>query len=270
MIEGELIQVANDDGVTSVKVTDPDTVNLVWAKLYGSDERVVQAYNGRVQPRNLLPVWLRQLADGTYEIEGVRSRDGSDFAGEGLGSLNIPQLIGELLDTVWPARNLKPGRVRLSALGGMNVYVEAFYFHTGRFAGGNLDLTAYIPSTSNRQVWACIWYDPTLDVLGVTTGTEYTLAYTMLEDDLGAIAINPQYIPLAGVILTQGDTAVSASTVFIARQPWFSAAVANDSFFPIAVTDARVIPTNRQLVISQVSIGTGGSITVNGILQIVG
>lgn len=273
LIEAEMIAVANDDGITSVKVTDTDTKNLVWCKLYGSDERIVQAYNTRVQPRNKLPVWLRSLEDQTFEVEGGRARDGTEFLGEAAATIFTPEQIGELIATVWPARNLKPGRARLSDNGGMKLHIEPFYYSGGVFAapsGRDIDLTAYVPATTDKQVWAVVWYDPATDALGATTGTEYDLPYVMNEMDLGAIALPPQYIRLAGVLLTEGDTALSASSIIIAAQNWFDSPVTDESFFPIVVTDARIIPSNRQLVISQVTINTGGSIQIDGILHITG
>lgn len=270
LIEADLTARLNDDGVTSVKVTDTDTVNLVWAKLLGSDERIVQAYNGRVQPRDKAPVWVRRLADGTYEIEGIRSRDGSDFYGEALATMNIGELIGELMATVWGARNLKPGRARLSELGGMNLYIEAFFHSAGFFPGDNIDLASYVPATTDMQAWAKVWYDPIGDTLGATVGTEYGLAYTLTEVDLGAVSIPASYIPLAGVLLQEGDTTLSGNSIIVAAQNWIDAPVTSEMFFPVIVTDARVIPTNRQLVISQTTIDTGGSIEIDGILRIIG
>ena len=268
LIEADLTAVANDDGVTSVKVTDSDTVNLVWAKLRGQDERIVQAYNGRVQPRNLLPVWIRQLADGTYEIEGVRSRDGSDFLGEALGTMNLPEIIGMLMTVVWPMRNLMAGRVRLSEVGGLTVWVEPFYYSGGRFAGANFDLTPYVPVTTDMQAWAVIWYDPVSDALGATVGTEYNLAYTMTEIDLGAIALSPTYIRLAGVLLTEGDTVIDAATVIVAAQDWFDAPVTQDNFFPIEITNEYTIPANRQQPARRCAVTGDGVLTVNGVLDV--
>lgn len=268
LFEGDLIAVENDDGVTSVKVTDTDTVNLVWVKVYGSDERIVQAYNGRVQPRNKLPVWLRRLADGTYEIEGVRSRDGSDFLGEALGTMNIPELIGELLATVWPARNLKPGRARLSEAGGMTIAIEPFYYADGYFEGGDIDLTDYVPTTADTQVWAKIYFDPISDALGVTVSDSYTLAYTMLEEDLGDVLISPNAVPLTGVVLKYGDTTLSAASVIIAAQNWIGAPITNDAYFPIEITDTRSIPANRQIAVRRLAVTGSGALTVNGVLDV--
>lgn len=269
LVEADLTTYANDDGVTSVKVTDVDTKNLVWAKLLGSDERIVQAYNTRVQPRNKAPVWLRQLADGTYEVEGLRSRDGTDFYGEAAGTMNMPELIGELMGTVWPARNLKPGRARLSDAGGMTLYIEAFYHSQGYFIGDTIDLADYVPATTDKQVWAVVWYDPLSEALGVTTGDEYDLPYTMIDTDLGAISIPPQYIPLAGVVLTEGDTALSGSSVIIARQNWIDAPVTAEAFFPIHITDTRIIPENRQQVVDSVFVDAGGILIIDGILRVI-
>lgn len=264
----DLLAVTNDDGVSSVKVTDADTVNLVWAKLYGSDERIVQAYNTRVQPRDKAPVWLRQLADGTYEVEGLRSRDGSEFYGEGAGSVNIPELIGELLATVWAARNLKPGRARLSEVGGMTLWIEEFFYSGGKFSGGDIDLTDYIPTTSDTKLWAVVYYDPINAVLGVTTGDEHDLSYTMDETELGEIALAPQYIPLTGVILTEGDTALSGSSTIIARQNWIDAPINSEQFWPIEITDTRTIAANRQLAVRRQAVTGDGVLNVYGVLDV--
>jgi hypothetical protein len=268
LFEADLVATANDDGVTSVKVTDPDTVNLVWAKLYGSDERIVQAYNTRVQPRDKCPVWLRQLADGTFEVEGGRARDGSDLYQEAAGTVFLQELIGELLATVWGARNLKPGRARLSELGGMNLYIEAFFHSTGYFGGDDIDLTAYIPATASTHAWVKVWYDPVSDVLGATLGTEYGLPYTLTKDDLGAISISPNYIPLAGVILTNGDTALSAASVIEAAQNWIDAPISSEQFFPIEITNEYTIPVNRQIAVRRLAVTGSGVLTVNGVLDV--
>lgn len=268
LVEADLIAVTNDDGVTSVKVTDPDTKNLVWAKLYGSDARPVQAYNTRVQPRAKAPVWLRQLADGTYEVEGMRSRDGTDFYGEAAGTMNTPEQIGELLGTVWPARNLKPGRARLTDTGGMTLYIESFYHSQGYFIGGYIDLTDYVPATTSKQVWAVIWYDPVSDVLGVTTSDEYDLPHTMIESELGDVHISPQYIPLAGVILREGDTVIDGSSVIIARQNWIDAPMTSEMLWPIEISDARFVPANRQIAVRRQGVIGDGVLTVYGVLDV--
>lgn len=268
LIEADLVAVANDDGVTSVKVTDTDTRNLVWAKLRGQASEPVQAYNGRVQPRNQLPVWVRRLADGTYEIEGVRSRDGSDFLGEALGSMNVPELIGELLSFVWPARNLKPGRARLSELGGMNLSIEKFYYSGGAYPGGTVNLTSYVPSVSGTQVWAKVYYDPISNALGVTTSSSYSLAYSLTETELDAVAISPNAVPLVGVLLVYGDTTISAATSIKAIQNWIDAPISTETFFPIHITDTRTIPSNRQIVIDRNFVDTGGILIVDGILKV--
>lgn len=269
LIEADLTARVNDDGVTSVKVTDLDTVNLVWAKLRGQDERIVQAYNGRVQPRDKLPVWLRTLEDGTFEIEGVRNRDGSDYLGEALASMNIGELIGELMATVWSARNLKPGRARLSAAGGMTLTIEEFFYSGGKFKGGDIDLTDYVPSTTDKKVWAVIYYDPIVGALGVATGDEHDLPYAMDETELGTISLAPQYIPLAGVILTEGDTALSGSSTIVARQNWIDAPINDEQFWPIEITDTRTIPTNRQLMVARLAVTGDGVLNVYGVLDVV-
>jgi hypothetical protein len=268
LIEADLTEWLNDDGVTSVKVTDSDANNLVWAYVQGQGNEPVQVYNISVQPRNHAPVWVRQLADGTFEVERLRSRDGSEFYGEAAASMNIGELIGELMATVWSARNLKPGRARLSELGGMYVYIEEFFYSGGKFAGDNLDLTDYVPTTTDKQVWAVIYYDPVSAALGVTTGTEYDLVYTMNEIDLGAIALAPQYIPLAGVILTEGDTALSGSSTIVARQPWIDAPINSEQFFPIEITDTRTIPANRQIAVRRLAVTGSGVLNVYGVLDI--
>lgn len=269
-IPGEITARVNDSGVTSVKVDDSDTSNLVWVKLYGQDERIVQAYNTKVTPRDKMPVLLRQQITGEFVIWEGDPVAGTELYGEAAGTMFTPELIGELMATVWPARNLKPGRVRLSELGGMKAYVEAFYYSGGWFGGGTIDLEDYVPATTNTQVWAVIWYDPISEALGATVSDEYGLAYTMSEPDLGAIALPAQYIRLAGVLLTEGDTALSGSSIIKAAQNWIDAPVNTEAFFPIVVTDTRVIPANRQLVISQVTIDTGGEIIVDGILHFTG
>lgn len=269
LIPGELIAVANDSGTTTVKVDDPDTPNMVWVKLYGQDERIVQAYNTKVTPREKMPVLLRHLPTGEFVIAEGDPIAGTDFYGEAAGTVFLPQVIGALTGWTWTARSLEIGRVRLSEVGGMTVYVEPFYFSGGYFAGGTLDLSGNVPTTTDKQAWAVVWYDPASAALGATNGDEYDLVYTMTEVDLGAIALPVQYIRLAGVLLTEGDTALSGNSVIKAAQNWIDAPVTDESFFPMTITDERTIPTNRQLAITTVTIDTGGTLTINGRLDFV-
>lgn len=270
LITGEITAVANDSGTSSVKVDDSDTKNLVWVKLQGQSERIVQAINTKVAPRDKMPVLLRRLVTGEFVIAEGDPIAGTELYGEAAGSLFVPELIGELLATVWPARNLKPGRVKLSASGGLNLDVEAFYYSGGRFGGGAIDLTSSVPASSGKQKWAVIWYDPASAALGVTTSAEYDLIYPLDEPELGAVALPVSYIRLAGVLMKYGDTAFSASTIIIAAQNWIDAPVSTEAYFPITITDSRTIPTNRQLVVSRVMVDSGGSLMVNGILKVIG
>lgn len=269
LVEADLIAVANDDGVTSVKVTDSDTKNLVWAKLYGSDERIVQAYNTRVQPRDKAPVWLRQLSDGTYEIEGGRSRDGTELYGEAAGTVFLQELIGELMATVWAARNLKPGRARLSENGGLYIHIEPF-FHNGEWiAPDDFDLTANIPATSDTHAWVALTYDPNGAALSAVTGTEHALAYTLNEDDNDGISLSPDHIPLAKIELFDSTTALDGSTRIVAWQNWITAPVSVEQYWPIEITDTRTLPANTQIMVRRQAVTGDGVLNVLGVLDVV-
>lgn len=271
-LPAKMIEVENEDSTTSVRVSG--LRNMVWILLYDEDARVTQAYNVRTQVRANAPVWVRRMPDNTLVITGIRELDGTELYADAAPSINVPPLIGELMpETVWPSRNLLPGRIRWTTAGGLLIYIEPFHYDGGYFPGGTLDLTAYVPSVANKKAWVKVWVNPNAANVnampGATAGSNVDLSVNpMSEADLAAITISPSYIPVAGIVLTNGDTAITSTTLIADARQWINAPQAASQFMPYILATALTIPAAGQIAVRRMQVAAGGTLTVLGILDI--
>lgn len=272
-IPAKLVDVDNEDGVSDVRVTDG--TNLVWVLLYDENARVAQAYNMTTQYRAGAPVWVRKMPDRTLEVVRIRARDGTDFYGDAAPTINSPPLIGELMpDTLWPGRNLIPGRLYTTSAGGMTIYIAPFHYDGGYFPGGTQDLTANIPVTANKKAWVKVYVDPNAvdadDSIGATTGTYVDVTTNpMNEADLAAIPLDSSFIPVAGIVLENGQTAIDDTTLVVDARQWLNAPSNPSQYMPIFLDYAFTMPSNRQVTIKRLIIQTGGSVTILGAIDII-
>lgn len=117
-------------------------------------------------------------------------------------------------------RNLEPARVRETDPAGLSVFVETFEFTYGsvvyRWDGAAEDLTASVPAGAGRR-YALISLDPETNTLVVTDGA---ISPTPVAPDLPAIPIG--HIPLAYVMLEQGQTTITEPDINDGRILWWS------------------------------------------------
>lgn len=214
LLRAEIGQLEADGSYT---VFADQSQNLIYARLTDDNNKVILAYNVRVKNRAELPIWVRETEDG-FEVEGVRGKRGSEFYGTAAPTLNVPEIIGALMNTVIPARNYEPGRVRPFATDSLVLHVEPFWYRyfgrLFRWPGGTVDMTDYLPSTTDYWRWAliCIWQGE----LVVLTGDE-TSAYTALTDTALAELCEDidTLIPLDAVRLQEGSTTIEREAQFL-------------------------------------------------------
>jgi hypothetical protein len=205
-----------DDGTYTVFVDQAQ--NLIYARLTDDHNKLIVTYNLRVKNRAELAIWVRETDDG-LEVEGVRGKRASEFLGEAAPSMNLPEIIGALMNTVISSRNYEPGRVRLYAADSLILHVEPFWYRyfgkMKRWPGGTIDMTDYLPATTNYWRWAlvCLWGNG--DELVVLVGDE-TNAYTALTDTTLATICEDidTLIPLDAVRLQEGSTTIERDTQF--------------------------------------------------------
>ena len=113
-------------------------------------------------------------------------------------------------------RRLEPGLVMVYS--GMVVRIRPFwYWWDGTlkyFTETYQDLTAYIPATSNRHYWALVGVNPATATVSVVVGSETPTSMTLLAFDLAELRPDLM-IPLAGIRLTNGMTAIANEQLFI-------------------------------------------------------
>jgi len=211
----------------------PGWPNYVYVRL-GRDEETTtlhKAVNHAVGLVPDLPVWVERTAEGTLAIVGVRTAEFQVFAGgTRTGATVAPHTHepgGGMVDPV-SERRIKPGLVRAYKSGGaygLSVYIEPFTFRYNgiekRWAGGTLNLAAYLPGTANTHRWVKVGVDPNAVTAVAVAGPEKSKLVNLLDSELDAISFQ-SYIPLAGVKLVYGQTAISSETNFLGCRPWWS------------------------------------------------
>jgi len=267
-IEGVLSAQDNDDGVTSVYVTDE--MNKMWVEVDGMPEKLTTAWNISTQGWDGATVYMRRNKKGALRVVEIEPEEGTYFFQQAAGTANTPPLIPQLLSGPLESRNFIPGRVTLSENGGMQVVVEGFSHPNGWFIRRySSDLTSYIPATSNMKAWTVLYYDPANDALGIEMGSEVALIYPLSETDAAAVSIAPNYIPLAAIELKNGMTAIDKNTRIIDMRQWLRAPMPDTQFLPRHLTSRLTIPAGREAFAHRIFIEDGGRLEINGFLRFI-
>lgn len=183
----------------------------VWCRFFGGDiNDVFIASNTAVEARANLPVYVRQSRPGKFEVIRLRSQAALDQLGEGAGSYGAPDKIGELSNFVLTGRNFGPGRLQpVSTTAQLTMSVKPFWYsHHGQrilWPGGTIDLSAYLPSTTDYWAWVQVFIDPDSNTLSATTGTEYALLASLTDAELATIDTRG-LIPVDAVRLRESMT----------------------------------------------------------------
>lgn len=214
-------------------------------------------------------VELEEDKSGILEIVGYDSARADRHLGSRAPGKVGPHdhTIGSGLEYTHPTRLFQAGRAGVYADGStMYVWVDEFEHAGGKFPGGVLDLTASIPGAGSARM-VLVSLDTLNNALQATNGDLKALPLfdLLTASDAAEIAVNGA-VRLAGVRLQAGQTSISNERDFFDQRQFFTES--NDATsgvgFPIVVTSALVIPDNRQLVVHDNTIETGGSITLEG------
>lgn len=210
----------NEDGTFTLEVEGE--LNKVYVRLYGKKEQTFPAYN-TFQLKSEVPVFVRRDAGGDYVVTRINTRKATERFGEAASQFASTQIFGELSTTVWPSDRLKPGRVRLYEEGTLTVWIEAFhYLHEDApkfWPGGLLDLTSNIPATANMQRWVKVGVDPATNTAVAEDGDDYPAMLTLPQDLLADILFTDN-IPCGGIVLRNGQTAITDFRAFADCRVW--------------------------------------------------
>lgn len=208
-------------------VTSAGRPGWVYVRIERSGEITeTEAINTKVANQYGVKVWVGINSDGDLVVLGLIERDAVEEHGGDASQLTIPDTVTR--GTV-ESRRFVPGLVSAKKVNDsytMSVFVSAFsYQYAGRLAtwpGGWIDLTSHIPSTSNKRHWTLVGLDPDANALTAIDGDDYGLPVSLSASQL--IDIDPgSLIPLAGVNLFNGMTAVDRESYFVDARPWYTA-----------------------------------------------
>lgn len=195
---------------TGITLAGADT-GKTWVRAEEDSREETQVWGSA--SRINLPVWVGPNIAGELELKTLEQTEAAMTAGAAAAASLLPTITPENSPNILiDGRQFRPGRLRLSDLGGLYVYVEPFQYDGGYWPGGNLALTP--PGTANQQAWCVVAFDPATGTLSQFTGAEYALPVLLGGSELAQVNITAGYIPLGGVVLQNGQTAITGAEVW--------------------------------------------------------
>jgi hypothetical protein len=229
----------------------------------GGEITETEAINTKVANEYGLKVDVGPNQYGDLVVLGLREGDVVQEHGSSASLLAVPDLLTK--GTV-SARRFQAGLVSAQLLNGaytMSVYIAPFtYMYNGAlklWPGGWLDLTSSIPGTANKRRWVLVGVNPETNVAATVNGTDYGLPMSLTVTQL--VDIDPgTMIPLAGVNLFNGQTAVDQESMFADARPWYT----GPGYGPLTNILHNLSVTTAPTVNDDVTLGYGvGSLWVN-------
>lgn len=194
---------------------------------------VVDARNEAVPLNPHIRVVLRRDAAGEWVVIGPDPTHEAAALASGMGAGPHSHRIGFGLEDRVEARRLEPGLV--TADGGLWVRAQPFTYRYGgvdrRYPGGVLDLSAHVPATLGAWVWCKIGLDPATNALFAKTGPAVQQPTALTPEALLNISFT-EGLPLAGVRLAQGMTALAHESDFEDARLWVVAGVSGSGGSP--------------------------------------
>lgn len=258
---GYIIESVNNPGKVYVRVWDGEQVS------------VMEAVNFGALPNPELRVKLKRL-DGELVIVRPHAPSARQLYKRLAPGSSVPQVIsgantGNLMPIDGVQMNM--GRVRVmtatelsNGYTALTVYINPFHHAGGYYAGGYLTLT---PTAASSQKAGIII---TVDILSNAAvqyrGADVSLATVFDEARFRRIRIPSTAIPLAGVVLANGATSISASRI-VDLSWWRSGLIYAHPTQPRVLSIPYSIPTDHESVWydsfsipadSSLTIGAGG------------
>lgn len=192
---------------TGYTLAGSDT-GYVWVRSTSDSWEQTQV-RGDAQKANV-PVWVGPNADGQLQIMDIK-RDMAAFSlGAGASGAIMPPITPETVARlVFDANQIRPGRMRLSALGGLRVYIEPFFYPGGYWPGGDVTLT--VPAAAGMQSWVGVALNTTSGLMEQLNGADSPLTVTLDVGELSLIAVPDGYIPLEALVLKYGQTVITGA-----------------------------------------------------------
>ncbi len=223
-------------GVTEASnFTVPGKPGFTWVRVNAGDgTTIVPAINHVVANKPDIPVWVAENESGVYEVLRIRGADFLKFS----GGVTLPNTSAAPTSSApTTARKLVPGLVAYDS--GLTVSIQPFSYRYGTqaayYPGGTLNLTSYVPTTSNQHVWCKVGVNPATNTAVAVVGTAKVVTVQLLDSELAALDFG-LYIPLAGVRLKYGDTSLASAARFTDCRPWWTVQAE-----PLSVSTAKTL-----------------------------
>lgn len=203
----------NDSGAYAIRV--PDEPNSIYVRVENGDREVqIEAINVNVPIQPDYPVLIYYRNKQAYAIPDPERALAYRGTNEGLSTVapHSHEPGQGNFDPVSTIR-MREGQPSLSEPYSMMVDINALKYWDMAgdeqwFNGDAVDLTDFVPSTTDTHLYVKISLDRSTGLLEVTAGEEKSNTLPLMEEDLAAIAISSQYKPLVGVRLHEGMTVI--------------------------------------------------------------
>lgn len=249
-----LIGRVNDDGTVTVRV--PNTSNQVYVRLNDSASQTVIAFNISITPYPNAQVWVERTPEGEYAVLRVRERAGTEQYGEAATTVNLPEVVGDVLRMVLPGRNFKPGRVREDSSGTLTAYVEPFIYGGKQLGGKAIDLSSAVGSiTTNNRAWIVISANTTNN-LTATTGDDLSSILPPSVDDALAVDVPDGDIRLWAYNMASGASDLPTDLNYIADLRTHVTTGPSSRIIFAATDDATVEDTTTETTIIPTGVGS--------------
>jgi hypothetical protein len=165
---------------------------FIWCQEYGDESSIFQALNLRVQRTAGLPVIVGWSIRPPYQREILElDRDATEFTNF---TSDEPFLVNHRVSHQYPSEDnkgadavliyqpaIQPLKTTVSS--GLIVTVNAIVYENNSgivkyYSGENVDLTSYVPTTSNKKVKVLLYLNPVNNSFNVKSGVEVSLGAT--------------------------------------------------------------------------------------------
>lgn len=213
----------NEDGGTSMAVADRP--GFAYVTLIGAGSQTVDIARVSGVPRlPNLPVTLERIG-GHLVVTGLDYEGGvlEAFLGDGIAAAPPhTHRTGSGLEYEMQAFWLDPGRVLWSGSGVTVTIRPLHYAYAGAekyWPGGNLSLSAYLPSTADKWAWVVVGINPATNAAVAVTGAEYANLTDLTPARIADVNMLG-YIVCGAVRCQEPDTALSSVSRYADARHW--------------------------------------------------
>lgn len=191
------------------------TGNVIYVTiLENSASTIFEAVCGNLTPKPGAPVVVR-LERGVWVAHADTGEMTTFSPTVGLGTQPHTHRLGQGNEDVVEGLRFEPANPHVAGANSLSVRVEPGWYRYNntdvKWAGGEINLTANLPSTANMWAWVKIGIDPTTNTLVAKTGTEYAKVYPISATELAPITFDSNdilIVRICGVKLRNGQSRI--------------------------------------------------------------